>query len=606
MEYNKKRVYQIPVFNTGGGNGTPGDGVLLASDLGDWLDLPEKSLNIFDEQINIQYKLDMMSYPDKAILFLVGQFGIKPDFVGSELILGVLPLNTHPKHQLKQNFTCQSTECYLVIELNGEVKLQAISGDLPVTIGVSEVDPYFINVDYNPKIEDGTGGETFTAIRTQNFTRNNCTAGYAGTSVTFEKTYTSTVSQADANNQRANDANFATEGQAWANDPANGATCEALPVFSASRTQNFTRSNCAEGLIPGSIPFTKNYTSYVSQADADNQAATDPNFATEGQAYANDPINGATCSVRYYAQRAESFTRNNCDPGSTGSSVNFTKNYQSDISQADADNKAATDANFGAEGQAYANDPANGATCTVSICEPPTNVTVEDLGISQRAKPAASTIIIDTAPLGAQWWNARILISLFFQDGKAYIGSFTGDLSTPHANGHYDANWGDNAGLSGNNPELVGLAPDHNVSLEIYRFVSGNDTVRAMFSINPDGSWGLVFVNSGRSESGTVYEEGYGHQINSPIDFNENKIYLFDKDLGTEEMHAFRISYQGTGRHTLTLSGDTMFNYDLKETTSSPVIMMVKPDTGIKGTITKVCSLPPDYSDLSTPVNFNP
>nr|WP_276898510.1 DUF5977 domain-containing protein [Pedobacter kyonggii] len=370
MEYNKKRVYQIQQFSTGGGNGSPGDGVLLASDLGDWLDLPEKSLNIFDEQILIQYKLDMMSYPAKAILFLVGQFGVKSDFVGSELVLGVLPLNTRPKHQLKQNITVQSTECYLVIELNGEVKLQAISGDLPVTTGINEPDPYFLNVDYNPQIEEDNGGESFTAIRTQNFTRNNCGGGFTGTSVTFEKTYTSTISQADANNQRANDANFASEGQMWANNPVNGATCTALPVFSAQRSQSFNRNNCEVDEIGSAVPFTKNYTSTISQADADNKAAVDPDFATEGQAFANDPVNGATCTVMgggdtYYAQRTESFTRNNCGENYTGSAVPFTKNYSSEISQVDADNKAATDPDFTTDGQAYANDEVNGATCTI-------------------------------------------------------------------------------------------------------------------------------------------------------------------------------------------------------------------------------------------------
>jgi len=305
---------------------------------------------------------------------------------------------------------------------------------------------------------------------------------------------------------------------------------------------------------------------------------------------------------QFTATRTAAFARNDCGPGKSGTPVNFTKTYSSFVSQADADSQKAADNNFEADGQAFANNPANGSTCVVNGCAAPTNVLIEDLGITERGKPASSTIIIDTAPLGAQWWNARIIITLFFQDGKAYIGSFTGNLSTPHANGHYDANW---TGGTGTNPELAGLAPDHNVSLEIYSFVSGDDTVRAMFSIFPDGSWTLVFVNSGRSESGTVYDEGYGHNIDSPIDYNDNKIYLYDKNIGTEMVNAYRVSYQGTGRHTVVMSGDTMFNYDIKETTSSPVIMMLKPDTGIKGTIAKVCSLPPDYTDMSTPVNFN-
>ncbi len=62
----------------------------------------------------------------------------------------------------------------------------------------------------------------WTATRSGTFTRNNCSAGYTASSVTFTKTYTSYISQANANALASGDTNFNTEGQAYAN--ANG-TC---------------------------------------------------------------------------------------------------------------------------------------------------------------------------------------------------------------------------------------------------------------------------------------------------------------------------------------------------------------------------------------------
>lgn len=600
MEYNKKRVYQIPVFNTGGGNGSPGDGALLASDLGDWLDLPEKSLDIFDEQILIQYKLDMMSYPTKAILFLVGQFGINPDFVGSELLLGILPLNTRPKNRINKNITVQGTECYLVIETNGNVKLSAVTGDLPVTNGETENFPYFINLDYNPDITDGV---TFTANRSGNFTRNNCGSGYTGSVVAFAKSYTSSVSQQAA--ETIADANFTNDGQAWANNPVNGATCTALPSFSAQRSQSFTRNNCASGELGSSVPFVKNYTGSTQQA-ADDAAANDPDFATEGQAFANDPVNGATCTLiggNYTAQRTQSFTRNNCEGGQIGSSVPFSKNYNSAVSQIDADNQAANDPDFVTEGQAFANDPANGATCTIAICEPPTNVTVEDLGAATRPTSKAVTIDINTALTGTGLWNARIMVSVYFAEGKVFVSGFSGYYSTNEPNPFADADFFVNGDLP---PDLVANAPSSAVTVELERFIVGFDEVIATFTIYPDGSYRVLFANSSRQASNESYTEGYSHELTNTIDYNTGKVYMYDKNIGTQLMQLYRVSYIGTGLHIVSIGGDTMFNFDIKETYSSPVELMIKPDNNVRGSVSKICSIPPDYSDLSTPVNFNP
>lgn len=87
--------------------------------------------------------------------------------------------------------------------------------------------------------EAAISGATYTIVTTssasapyqnvmaqQAFVRNNCGTGYTGTSVNYivpAGTYTSAISQADANNQAA--ADITANGQNYANNPANGATC---------------------------------------------------------------------------------------------------------------------------------------------------------------------------------------------------------------------------------------------------------------------------------------------------------------------------------------------------------------------------------------------
>lgn len=72
---------------------------------------------------------------------------------------------------------------------------------------------------------------TYTAYRTGTFTRNNCGVGYYASSVSFSKSYTSSVSQAAA--EALAEANFATDGQAYAN--ANG-TCTIYVKWSSNQS----------------------------------------------------------------------------------------------------------------------------------------------------------------------------------------------------------------------------------------------------------------------------------------------------------------------------------------------------------------------------------
>jgi YD repeat-containing protein len=127
----------------------------------------------------------------------------------------------------------------------------------------------------------------------QAFTRNNCSVGFNGSSVTYTvaaNTYkAASQSEADALAQ----ANITANGQAYAN--TNG-TCTAATTYSSVvKSGSFTRNNCASGFTGSTVTYTVAagaYTSTVSQAAADQLAQNDVN--NNGQTYAN--TNG-TCTA---------------------------------------------------------------------------------------------------------------------------------------------------------------------------------------------------------------------------------------------------------------------------------------------------------------------
>jgi YD repeat-containing protein len=125
------------------------------------------------------------------------------------------------------------------------------------------------------------------------FTRNNCPSGFQGSTVNYGPspgTFTSTVSQADADQQALNfaNANNGQNGQTYAN--MNG-VCTLIPPPVYSNVQEagfFTRNNCGAGFNGGNATLTVpagTYTSLISQDDA-NQQALDY-ISANGQAYAN-------------------------------------------------------------------------------------------------------------------------------------------------------------------------------------------------------------------------------------------------------------------------------------------------------------------------------
>ena len=196
----------------------------------------------------------------------------------------------------------------------------------------------------------------FNSAKSQNFAVNNCTAGGNASTVTYSVptgTYTSTISQTDADSKAQNDVN--TNGQTYAN------THGICTYTSAVKSGTYQKNNCASGGVGSSVTYTVAagaYTSTISQSDADSKAQSDVN--TNGQTYAN---NNGVCTF-ISAVKSGTYQKNNCASGGVGSSVTYTvaaAAYTSTISQADADSKTQNDVNT--NGQTYAN---NNGVCTFS------------------------------------------------------------------------------------------------------------------------------------------------------------------------------------------------------------------------------------------------
>lgn len=216
--------------NGSGGSTDPGSGgdaetiQIISGNFGIWTALSARTTHFFDEQIELKFKADLQAFPSRAIVYVTGQFGLADDFESTTITLGNIPVNCRPAAQIKQYMICKNIELFFIIETNGDVKLTSKDGlNLPTGSGVSEDQPYFIQCFYQPEIGEYEP-TTYTASRTADFTRNNCESGSTGTTVSFSKSYTSTVDQPTA--EAIADANFNADGQAYANDPDNGATCE--------------------------------------------------------------------------------------------------------------------------------------------------------------------------------------------------------------------------------------------------------------------------------------------------------------------------------------------------------------------------------------------
>ncbi|MDR1120894.1 MAG: DUF5977 domain-containing protein [Dysgonamonadaceae bacterium] len=214
------------------------------------------------------------------------------------------------------------------------------------------------------------------------FTRNNCGGGYSGTAVTYTvpaHTYSSTVSQADANAQAQADVN--ANGQAYANQ--NG-SCTLNPPDTHPLTYDLnggTIANYNGGTPPGNYaehtyiglpvtePVKEGYTFDGWEDDALNQRWYPGYEYTPAMPAQQLSFTAVWYQIKYWnVEKSGTFTRNNCGNGSSGTDVTYTvpaSTYSSTVSQADADAQAQADVN--ANGQAYANQ--NGS-CIVDYVAP--------------------------------------------------------------------------------------------------------------------------------------------------------------------------------------------------------------------------------------------
>ncbi|QRY58005.1 DUF5977 domain-containing protein [Sphingobacterium siyangense] len=162
--------------------------------------------------------------------------------------------------------------------------------------------------------------------------------------------------------------------------------------YNQAASKTFSKNNCGPESTGSSMNYVVpagKHVSTISQAMADSLAQQD--IRANGQNYANE--NGS-CTVNYYENQylSQTFARNNCGPGSTGSNVTYVVpagTYNSTISQEAANSLAQQD--IQANGQNYAN--ANG-TCTISY---------STLTIFNNTNASASHIHMDL-------WNGASLV----------------------------------------------------------------------------------------------------------------------------------------------------------------------------------------------------
>ena len=195
----------------------------------------------------------------------------------------------------------------------------------------------------------------YNSEQSKSFTKNDCNPDTeAGTEVIYtvpERTYSSTISQEDADGKATED--IEANGQNYAN--TNG-ECTTVKWYNKEKSQAFVKNDCLVTEQGSSVTYTVpagKYSSDISQEDADAKAQAD--IDKNGQDYANE--NG-TCGdiIWYNEEQRQTFTKNDCPEGQIGEEYEYiveAGKYSSDISQDDANQKALDD--IAANGQNQAN-----------------------------------------------------------------------------------------------------------------------------------------------------------------------------------------------------------------------------------------------------------
>ena len=214
-------------------------------------------------------------------------------------------------------------------------------------------------------IANENGSCSWSGAYSQKFTKNDCEENQYGSEVTVTEQdvegypFISTESKAAADDLA--EAAVKAQGQAIANEEG---VCTDVQMYTGRYSKSFTRNNCIENGVGSEVIVTQNdvtggpFTSTESQqaADALAQAAVEE----QGQGIANER---GTCT--WTGTYSETFTRDNCDEGQTGSQVEVSEEdcegypFTSTESQSAAD--ALAEEAVKAQGQEIAN--------TVGTCD---------------------------------------------------------------------------------------------------------------------------------------------------------------------------------------------------------------------------------------------
>jgi hypothetical protein len=197
----------------------------------------------------------------------------------------------------------------------------------------------------------------YNTVQSQTDSTQGCALGTKGAYITYTvpaNTYSSIISQSDANQQALND--IAANALIFANMPPNAScvtdTAAYWDWYPGDSVTAPDPSYCLS--VNGQLPPHK----FLMFTDLN------PNSPTYNQKMAVDSGVSVSCPANTYFSNTESgnYTRNNCGTGYVGSTVTYTVppgKYSSTTSQAAADNQAISDVTT--NGQSYANT--NG-TCT--------------------------------------------------------------------------------------------------------------------------------------------------------------------------------------------------------------------------------------------------
>lgn len=219
----------------------------------------------------------------------------------------------------------------------------------------------------------------------------------------------------------------------------------------------------------------------------------------------NEQVIPDSPSIYYNNELIVPFVRNNCNPGYHGSSVDYKVEqytYNSPYNQGNADQQAQDDAD--ANGQSFANDPANGGTCALNA--PAAFDFVDQTGLEPNAETiSAPAIIPSTYPTyvatvangtvsinGGEFTaspgtvNAGDSVRLKRNTSSSFSTSVTASLTvgglpadvsfTTRAANNVEVNW---SVVYGIDPTTTNGIIFHKNGVEVYRFNAGSGTLPA-------------------------------------------------------------------------------------------------------------------------------